>query len=78
MTRPPLELTWYTCRECGDSSCFIDDEIPAKRLTESELLFEYHRAAYLTGIHGPYVEGDRVAALGRLLVRPHAAEGDYQ
>jgi len=49
-----------------------------KRLSRAELLVEWHRTAFVAGIHGPFIWGARNAVVQRMLDLPHAADNDYQ
>jgi hypothetical protein len=48
-----------------------------KRLTTEELTAEWARAAAVVGIHGPYVWGEQVAALARMVQAEHAGDNEY-
>jgi hypothetical protein len=87
MTKP-LELTWYTCDECGNSDCFIDDDAH-KQLADAELAAEHW--CYCTLWFAAVRDDDdyegapetrerqrRAEILERFATRPHASESDYK
>lgn len=48
-----------------------------KRLTRAELEVEWTRTAFVAGMHGPFIWGERCAVVQRMLDLPHAGDNGY-